>query len=148
MGAKSKNFDHSLATKYGYGAEADRIQELYRPASEDEAARVVPDDLVRDISLIGPADFRQGARSRLPRGRCHRTVRDTVRRRVGRTGQADRTTARTDLTAPNNTHAQLTGRHPIDRRQQPAITREHTPAPSQHFNLASDLYLTRCGGKS
>jgi hypothetical protein len=57
MGAKSKNFYHSLATKYGYGAEADRIQELYRPASEDEAARVVPDDLVRDISLIGPADF-------------------------------------------------------------------------------------------
>jgi hypothetical protein len=74
-------------------------------------------------------------------------VRDTVRRRLGRTGQADRTTARTDLTAPNDTHAQLTGRHRIDRRQKPAITREHTPAPSQHFNLASDLDLGRCGGK-
>src|SRR5690606_11285191 len=29
MGAKGKNFHHTLATRYGYGAEADRIQELY-----------------------------------------------------------------------------------------------------------------------
>lgn len=29
MGAKGKNFYHNVATKYGYGAEADRIQELY-----------------------------------------------------------------------------------------------------------------------
>lgn len=57
MGAKSKNFYHSLATQYGYGAEADRIQELYLAGKKDEAAKVVPDDLVRDISLIGSAGF-------------------------------------------------------------------------------------------
>ncbi|MFF0499646.1 LLM class F420-dependent oxidoreductase [Nocardia aobensis] len=57
MGAKGKNFYHSLATQYGYGAEADRIQELYLAGKKDEAAKVVPDELVRDISLIGSASF-------------------------------------------------------------------------------------------
>lgn len=57
MGAKGKNFYHTLATKYGYGAEADRIQELYLVGKKDEAAKVVPDDLVRDISLVGPESF-------------------------------------------------------------------------------------------
>src|SRR5690606_34450452 len=55
MGAKGKNFYHTLATRYGYGAEADRIQELYLAGRKEEATKVVPDDLVRDISLIGPA---------------------------------------------------------------------------------------------
>ncbi|MGW0180320.1 LLM class F420-dependent oxidoreductase, partial [Nocardia sp. NPDC003345] len=57
MGAKGKNFYHTLATRYGYGAEADRIQELYLAGKKDEATKVVPDALVRDISLIGPAGF-------------------------------------------------------------------------------------------
>ncbi|WP_433621421.1 LLM class F420-dependent oxidoreductase [Nocardia sp. CA-120079] len=57
MGAKGKNFYHTLATKYGYGAAADRIQELYLAGKKEEAVKVVPDDLVRDISLVGPAGF-------------------------------------------------------------------------------------------
>ncbi|BAD58272.1 LLM class F420-dependent oxidoreductase [Nocardia farcinica] len=57
MGAKGKNFYHTLATKYGYGAEADRIQELYLAGKKEEATKVVPDALVRDISLVGPAGF-------------------------------------------------------------------------------------------
>lgn len=57
MGAKGKNFYHTLATKYGYGAEADRIQELYLAGQKEEAAKVVPDELVRDVSLVGPAGF-------------------------------------------------------------------------------------------
>ncbi|MGV9780716.1 LLM class F420-dependent oxidoreductase [Nocardia farcinica] len=57
MGAKGKNFYQTLATKYGYGAEADRIQELYLAGKKEEAAKVVPDALVRDISLVGPAGF-------------------------------------------------------------------------------------------
>lgn len=57
MGAACKNFYHTLATKYGYGAEADRIQELYLAGKKSEAANVVPDDLVRDTCLIGPAGF-------------------------------------------------------------------------------------------
>ncbi|MFI6042878.1 LLM class F420-dependent oxidoreductase [Nocardia sp. NPDC051321] len=57
MGAKGKNFYHTLATKYGYGAEADRIQELYLAGKKEEAAKVVPDALVRDVSLVGPASY-------------------------------------------------------------------------------------------
>lgn len=57
MGAKGKNFYHELATRYGYGPEADRIQELYLEGKKQEAAAVVPDELVRAISLIGPAGF-------------------------------------------------------------------------------------------
>jgi F420-dependent oxidoreductase-like protein len=57
MGAKGKNFYHNVATKYGYGAEADRIQELYLSGDKEGAAKVVPDELVRDISLIGSREF-------------------------------------------------------------------------------------------
>ncbi|MGV0834227.1 LLM class F420-dependent oxidoreductase [Mycolicibacterium thermoresistibile] len=54
MGAKGKNFYHDLATRYGFGAEADRIQELYLAGRKDEATAAVPDELVRSVSLIGP----------------------------------------------------------------------------------------------
>ena len=57
MGAKGKNFYHTLAVKYGYGAQADRIQELYLAGEKALAATVVPDALVRDVSLIGSAAF-------------------------------------------------------------------------------------------
>lgn len=57
MGAKGKNFYHTLATKYGYGPQADRIQELYLSGDKDGAAKVVPDDLVRDVNLIGAREF-------------------------------------------------------------------------------------------
>jgi hypothetical protein len=57
MGAKGKNFYHALATKYGYGPQADRIQELYLAGDKNGAAKVVPDDLVRDVNLIGTRDF-------------------------------------------------------------------------------------------
>lgn len=57
MGAKGKNFYHTLATKYGYGEAADRIQELYLAGDKQAAAAAVPDDLVRDVSLIGSEGF-------------------------------------------------------------------------------------------
>ncbi|MFE3319310.1 LLM class F420-dependent oxidoreductase [Nocardia sp. NPDC059195] len=57
MGAKGKNFYHALVTEYGYGAAADRIQDLYLHGRKQEAAQAVPDDLVRDLSLIGSPHF-------------------------------------------------------------------------------------------
>jgi F420-dependent oxidoreductase-like protein len=57
MGAKGKNFYHTLATKYGYGPQADRIQELYLAGDKDGAAKVVPDELARDVNLIGTREF-------------------------------------------------------------------------------------------
>jgi F420-dependent oxidoreductase-like protein len=57
MGAKGKNFYHTLATSYGYGPQADRIQELYLSGDKAGAAKAVPDDLVRDVNLIGTPGF-------------------------------------------------------------------------------------------
>lgn len=57
MGAKGKNFYHTLATRYGYGPQADRIQELYLSGDKEGAAKVVPDELVRDVNLIGTREF-------------------------------------------------------------------------------------------
>ncbi len=54
MGAKGRNFYHNLATRYGYGEVADRIQELYLSGRKQEAIDAVPDELVRGISLVGP----------------------------------------------------------------------------------------------
>ncbi|HET9875826.1 MAG TPA: LLM class F420-dependent oxidoreductase [Mycobacterium sp.] len=57
MGARGRNFYHDLATRYGFGAVADRIQELYLSGRKAEAIDTVPDELVRAVSLIGPRGF-------------------------------------------------------------------------------------------
>jgi F420-dependent oxidoreductase-like protein len=57
MGAKSRNFYHDLARRYGFGAQAQAVQDLYLQGKKDEAAAAVPDDLVRRTSLIGPPGF-------------------------------------------------------------------------------------------
>jgi len=55
MGARGKNFYNELACRYGYEAEAKRIQDLYLDGKKEEAAAAVPADLLKAISLIGPA---------------------------------------------------------------------------------------------
>ncbi|MDA2894753.1 LLM class F420-dependent oxidoreductase [Mycolicibacterium sp. BiH015] len=57
MGARGKNFYHNLATRYGFGEVADRIQDLYLAGKKAEAIDAVPDELVRQVSLVGPAGF-------------------------------------------------------------------------------------------
>ena len=57
MGAKGRNFYHSLATRYGFGEVADRIQELYLSGRKREATALVPDELVRGMSLVGPRGY-------------------------------------------------------------------------------------------
>ena len=57
MGARGRNFYHSLATNYGYGEVADHIQDLYLAGKKAEAIAAVPDDLVRNVSLVGPRGY-------------------------------------------------------------------------------------------
>ncbi|MCV7103339.1 LLM class F420-dependent oxidoreductase [Mycobacterium palustre] len=57
MGARGRNFYHDLATRYGYGEVADRIQELYLSGRKAEATDLVPDELVRGMSLVGPRGY-------------------------------------------------------------------------------------------
>ncbi|SET80947.1 LLM class F420-dependent oxidoreductase [Geodermatophilus poikilotrophus] len=54
MGARGRNFYNDLAWRYGYEDEARTIQDLYLDGRKDEAAAVVPEELVRAVSLVGP----------------------------------------------------------------------------------------------
>lgn len=57
MGAPGKNFYYDLACRYGYPQEANQIQGAYLAGRKDEAAALVPDDLVEKTSLIGPRGY-------------------------------------------------------------------------------------------
>ncbi|MFC4059868.1 LLM class F420-dependent oxidoreductase [Planomonospora corallina] len=57
MGAKGKNFYNDLARRYGYEEEAEQIQELYLSGKKDEAAALVPQELLESMSLIGSEGF-------------------------------------------------------------------------------------------
>jgi F420-dependent oxidoreductase-like protein len=54
MGAKGRNFYNDLAVRYGYGSEAAAIQEAYLDGRKEEAAALVPAELLAGTSLIGP----------------------------------------------------------------------------------------------
>lgn len=53
MGARKKNFHANLVTRFGYGAEVEKIQDLFAEGKRDEAAAVVPNDFADSISLVG-----------------------------------------------------------------------------------------------
>jgi F420-dependent oxidoreductase-like protein len=53
MGAKGKNFYNELVTRYGYGAEAEQIQDLYLDGKKSEAAALIPDELLDHTNLCG-----------------------------------------------------------------------------------------------
>ncbi|MGH3444186.1 MAG: LLM class flavin-dependent oxidoreductase, partial [Nocardioidaceae bacterium] len=57
MGAKKKNFYNDLARRYGYEAEAEKIQELYLGGNKRDAEAVVPHELLEMCNLVGPASY-------------------------------------------------------------------------------------------
>ena len=57
MGARTKNFYNDVAIKLGYEGAAKSIQDLYLDGKKAEAAAAVPDRLVDEISLVGPAEM-------------------------------------------------------------------------------------------
>ncbi len=56
MGPRDHNFYHQYAGRLGYEAEAQSIQDLYLSGEKVQAAAEVPDQLVDDVALTGPAD--------------------------------------------------------------------------------------------
>ncbi len=56
MGARGKNFYNDYACRLGYEAEAKQIQALYLAGDKAAAAALVPDRLIDECSLVGPAD--------------------------------------------------------------------------------------------
>ena len=56
MGPRDHNFYHQYAGRMGYESEARSIQDLYLSGEKVRAAAEVPDQLVDDVALVGPAD--------------------------------------------------------------------------------------------
>jgi F420-dependent oxidoreductase-like protein len=56
MGARGKNFYNDLACRYGFEAEAKKIQDLYLDGKKGEATAAVPDALVDEVALLGPKE--------------------------------------------------------------------------------------------
>jgi len=57
MGARGKNFYNNMAVRYGYGKEAAAIQDAYLAGRKDEAAGLIPQELLEHVSLIGPKSY-------------------------------------------------------------------------------------------
>ena len=57
MGAKGKNFYNDLICRYGYEKEAAQIQDLYLDGKKDEAAALIPDELLEKTTLCGPEGY-------------------------------------------------------------------------------------------
>jgi F420-dependent oxidoreductase-like protein len=57
MGARGRNFSHTLAHRLGYGAAADQIQDAYLDGRKAEAETLVPAGLLEQTSLIGPEGY-------------------------------------------------------------------------------------------
>ena len=53
MGAKEQNFHKQVFDRMGYATVADPVQELYLQGRKDEAAALVPDELIDEVTIIG-----------------------------------------------------------------------------------------------
>ncbi len=56
MGSRDKNFYHRVASRLGFAAEADQVQELFLAGRPRDAAAAVPVDLIEATALIGPPE--------------------------------------------------------------------------------------------
>jgi F420-dependent oxidoreductase-like protein len=56
MGAKGANFHANVPIRMGYESEVEKIQDLYLEGKKDEAAALIPQELIEAMALIGPAD--------------------------------------------------------------------------------------------
>lgn len=55
MGARNKNFYNDYAKRLGFEEAAVKVQDLYLEGKKAEAANEIPDELVDQCSLVGPA---------------------------------------------------------------------------------------------
>jgi F420-dependent oxidoreductase-like protein len=57
MGAKGRNFYNNVFKRYGYDAEAEKIQDLYLSGQKAEAEALVPDEYLKNTSMVGDEGF-------------------------------------------------------------------------------------------
>jgi F420-dependent oxidoreductase-like protein len=56
MGSRKQNFYNALVQRYGFEAEAKKVQDLYLDGKKDEAAAALPAELIDMVALVGPKD--------------------------------------------------------------------------------------------
>ncbi len=56
MGAKGKNFHANVPIRMGYGEMVEEVQDLYLSGKKQEAAALIPFELIDQMSLIGPPE--------------------------------------------------------------------------------------------
>jgi F420-dependent oxidoreductase-like protein len=57
MGAETTNFHADLYRRMGYGEVVDAVSNLFRAGRKDDAATVIPDELVDDAAIVGDIDY-------------------------------------------------------------------------------------------
>jgi F420-dependent oxidoreductase-like protein len=57
MGARDRNFYNQLACRYGYEAEARKVQDLYLDGHKKEAAAAIPAEFLELTNLVGPESW-------------------------------------------------------------------------------------------
>jgi F420-dependent oxidoreductase-like protein len=57
MGAEDTNFHADVYRRMGYSEVVDEVTKLFRSGRKDEAARVIPDELVDDAVIVGDLDY-------------------------------------------------------------------------------------------
>ncbi|GAA2539446.1 LLM class F420-dependent oxidoreductase [Mycolicibacterium diernhoferi] len=57
MGAEDTNFHADVYRRMGYGEVVDDVTKLFRSDRKDEAAKVIPDELVDDSAIVGNLDY-------------------------------------------------------------------------------------------
>ena len=119
---KGHNFYYELAVRFGYADAAAKIQDAYLAGRKDEAAGLVPADLLAGTSLIGPAWSPSGSR------RCRRpgSARSTSPRWPPRTPTGSASSSRSETSPPDP--ARAPGLRPAPRGPRPA-PRGPRPAP-------------------
>jgi F420-dependent oxidoreductase-like protein len=57
MGAEDTNFHADVYRRMGYSEVVDEVTQLFRTDRKDEAAKVIPDELVDDAMIVGDLDY-------------------------------------------------------------------------------------------
>jgi phosphoglycolate phosphatase-like HAD superfamily hydrolase len=57
MGAEETNFHADVYRRMGYSEVVDEVTALFRSNRKDEAATVIPDELVDDAAIVGDFDY-------------------------------------------------------------------------------------------
>jgi alkanesulfonate monooxygenase SsuD/methylene tetrahydromethanopterin reductase-like flavin-dependent oxidoreductase (luciferase family) len=57
MGAEDTNFHADVYRRMGYAEVVDDVTKLFRSDRKDEAAAIIPDELLDDAAIVGDLDY-------------------------------------------------------------------------------------------